>query len=68
MLLGMKIISIFLKLPYWKHLLVAHLMDPMCIVKNVASSLYQYTINTKYDIVNVSNDLRETNTKCLLWI
>jgi len=49
-------------------LLVVHLMDPMHIINNVASSLYQYTTTTKYDTINVRNDLRDTNTKHALWI
>ena len=37
---GMKMKSIFYELPYWKDLLIAHLLDPMHIFKNVPDSIF----------------------------
>ena len=37
---GMKRISIFYELPYWKDLLIYHLLDPMQIFKNVLDSIF----------------------------
>ena len=31
--IGMKIKSIFYELPYWEHLKISHLLDPMHILK-----------------------------------
>ena len=37
---GMKRKSIFYELPYWKDLLISHLLDPMHIFKNVPDSIF----------------------------
>ena len=37
---GMKRKSIFYGLPYWEHLKIIHLLDPMHIFKNVSCSLW----------------------------
>ena len=37
--IGMKRKSIFYELPYWEHLNIAHLLDPMHIFKSVSYSL-----------------------------
>jgi hypothetical protein len=39
--IGMKRKSIFYELPYWEHLKIGHLVDPMHIFKNVSSSLWR---------------------------
>ena len=56
---SMNKLSIFYTLEYWKELLVKHLMDPMNIVKNVASSLYRYTIRKEEDTDVVRNNLKD---------
>ena len=38
----MKMKSIFYNLPYWEHLNITHLLDPMHIFKNVSSSLWRH--------------------------
>ena len=40
--IGMKRKYIFYNLPYWEHLKIAHLLDPMHIFKNVSSSLWRH--------------------------
>ena len=39
---GMKWKSIFYELPYWKDLLISHLLDPMHIFKNVPDSIFRH--------------------------
>ena len=68
MFLGMKKLSIFNKLEYWKDLLVIHLLDHMSIVNNVAYSLCQYTIIKELDISQVIYDLNTIETKHSLWV
>ena len=38
----MKMKYAFYELPYWEHLKIAHLLDPMHIFKNVSSSLWRH--------------------------
>lgn len=45
-----------------------HLLDPIHIIKNVASSLYPDMTNKDSDKPNVRKDLKDTNTKCSSWI
>ena len=40
--IGMKRKFFFYELPYWKHLKISHLLDPMHIFKNVSSSLWRH--------------------------
>lgn len=47
---------------------MAYLLDPMHIVKNIASSLYWYTTSKESNNPNMRNNLKDTNTKCSLWI
>jgi len=42
---------------------VAHLMDPMHIVKNVAYSLYWFTTTKELDNEVVRNDLKQIEKK-----
>jgi hypothetical protein len=37
---GMKRKSIFYELPYWKDILISHLLDPMHIFKNVSDYIF----------------------------
>ena len=39
--IGMKRKSIFYELPYWEHLKISHLLDPIHILINVSSSLWR---------------------------
>jgi hypothetical protein len=41
-LIGMKKKSIFYELPYWEHLKISHLLDPMHIFKKISSSLWRH--------------------------
>lgn len=61
-------LSIFYTLEYWNELLVKHLMDPMHIVKNVASSLYRYTTKKEVDTDAMRNDLKYIQKMRSLWI
>jgi len=40
--IGMKNKSIFYEIPYWEHLKISHLLDPMHIFKNVSYSLWRH--------------------------
>ena len=40
--IGMKRKSVFYELPFWKHLKISHLPDPIHILKNVLSSLWRH--------------------------
>ena len=46
-LYGMKRLSIFHTLPYWKKLLINHLLDPMHIFKNVGQILWEHLIGAQ---------------------
>ena len=47
MSIEMKRKSIFYELPYWEHLKIIHLLDPMHILKNVSSSLWSHILSKK---------------------
>ena len=49
--------SIFFRLPYWTKLRINHLLDPMHIVKNVASNIWDHMIG-KRDCIAIREDLR----------
>ena len=55
--IGMKRKSIFYDLPYWEHLNITHLLDPMHILKNVSSSLWRHISSKKSDTLAVRKDL-----------
>ena len=40
--IGMKRKFVLYELPYWEHLKIVHLLDPMHIFKNVSSSLWRH--------------------------
>lgn len=43
----MKRLSIFHELPYWRKLLINHLLDPMHIFKNVGQILWEHLVGTQ---------------------
>ena len=61
--IGMKRKSIFYDLPYWEHLKIAHLLDPMHIFKNVSSSLWRHISLKKIDTLAVRKALITSKTK-----
>ena len=63
---GMKRLSIFYRLPYWKNLLIAQLLDPMHIFKNVGVSLWRHMTGGK-DNKAARDDLKEIGIKKSLW-
>jgi len=46
-LIGMKRKYVFYELPYWEHLEIAQLLDPMHIFKNVSSFMEAHIIKIK---------------------
>ena len=58
--------SIFFRLPYWTHLKINHLLDPMHIFKNVGSSIWEHVIG-KRDNVSVREDLRVAGRMRQAW-
>lgn len=61
--IGMKRKSIFYELPYWEHLKISHLLDPMHIFKNVSSLLWMHISSIKSDTLVSRRDLIYLNTK-----
>jgi hypothetical protein len=61
--IGMKRKSIFYELPYWDNLKIAHLLDPMHILKNVPSYLWRHISSNKGDTLDVRRDIISLNTK-----
>ena len=59
----MKMKSIFYELPYWKDLLIAHLLDPMHIFKNVPNSIFQHILGKEKDILSSRRDIAVSRTK-----
>jgi hypothetical protein len=66
--IGMKRKSIFYELPYWEHLTIVHLLNPMHILKNVSSSLWRHISLNKSDTLAIRRDLIASNTKKSHWI
>ena len=64
---GMKRKSIFYELPYWEHLKIAHLIDPMHTLKNVSSSLWTHISSKKKDKLSSKRDLISLNIKKKHW-
>ena len=58
--------SIFFRLPYWTHLKINHLLDPMHIFKNVGSSIWEHVIGRR-DNVTVREDLRVAGRMRQAW-
>lgn len=63
---GMKRLSIFYRLPYWRYLLIGHLLDPMHIFKNVGVSIWKHMTGVK-DTKAARDDLKEIGVKKTLW-
>ena len=59
--------SFFYELPYWEHLKIAHLLDPMHIFKNVSSSLWRHISSKESDTLVVERDLISSKTKMKHW-
>ena len=56
--LGMKLLSTFHSLPYWRKLLINHLLDPMHIFKNVGQTLWEH-LSGEQDNKKSFEDLQE---------
>lgn len=65
--IGMKRKSEFYELPYWEHLNISHLLDPMHIFKNVSSSLWRHISSKESDTLVVRRDLVFSKTKKKHW-
>ena len=63
MLNEMKRKSIFYDLPYWKDLLIAHLLDPMHIFKNVPYSIFRHISGKENDTLSSRRDISLSCTK-----
>jgi hypothetical protein len=63
----MKRKSIFYELPYWEHLKISHLLDPMHIFKSVSSSLWRHISSKESDTLDVRRDLISSKTKKKHW-
>ena len=61
--IGMKRKSIFYDLPYWEHLKISYLLDPMHIFKKNSSSLWRHISSKKSDTLAVRKDLIASKTK-----
>ena len=60
--IGMKKKSIFYDLPYWEHLKIAHLLDPMHIFKNISSSLWRHMSSKQGNTLVFWKDLITSKT------
>ena len=60
---GMKRKSIFYELPYWKDLLIAHLLDLMHIFKNVSDSIFRHISGKEKDTLSSRKDVSLSCTK-----
>ena len=65
--IGMKMKSVFYELPFWEHLKIGQLLDPMHILKNVSSSLWRHISWNKRETMDVRRDLIASNTKKRHW-
>lgn len=63
----MKRKSIFYDLPYWEHFNIAHLLDPVHIVKIVSSSLWRHISSKQSDTLVVRKDLITSKPKIKYW-
>ena len=60
---GMNRKTIFYELPYWEHLKISHLLDPMHILKIGSSYLWWNILSLKIGMFVVRGDLISSNTK-----
>jgi hypothetical protein len=63
----MKMKSVFYELPYWEHVKIAHLLDPMHIFKNVSYSLWRHISSKESDTSAVRRDLISSKSKKKHW-
>ena len=63
----MKRKSILYNLPYWEHLKITQLLDPMHIFKNVSYSLWRHISSKKSVTLAVRKDLITSKTKKKHW-
>ena len=63
----MKRKSIFYNKPYWEHLKITHLLDPMHIFKNVSSSLWRHISSKQSNTFAVTKDFIISKTKKKHW-
>ena len=59
---GMKGLSIFYELEYWRHLKICHLLDPMHVFKNYVESLLRHITGQK-DSLGARRDLEKCKIK-----
>jgi len=60
---GMNRKSIFYDLPYWKDLLICHLLYPMHVLKNVTNSIYRHILDKDKDTLSSRRDIALSCTK-----
>ena len=60
---GMNRKSIFYDLPYWKDLLICHLLYPMHVLKNVTNSIYRHILDKDKDTLSSRRDISLSRTK-----
>ena len=65
--IGMKRKYIFYDLPYWEHLNITHLLDPMHIFKNVSSSLWRHISSKQSYTLAIRKDIITSKTKKKYW-
>ena len=63
----MKRTFVFYELPYWEHLKISHLLDPMHIFKNVSSSLWRHKSSKESNTLVVRKDIIASKTKKYRW-
>ena len=63
----MKRKSIFYNLPYWEHLKITHLLDPMHIFKKNSSYLWRHISSKQSDTLVVRKDLITSKIKKKNW-
>ena len=63
---GMKRLSVFHELPYWKDLLINHLLDPMHIFKNVGSIIWEHITGNR-DSKSARDDMQLVGRMRNVW-
>jgi hypothetical protein len=61
--IGMKRKFVFYEIPYWEHLKIDHLLNPMHIFKSASSSLWRHISWDKSNTLIVRRNLIALNTK-----
>lgn len=60
---GMKRKFIFYDLPYWKDLLISHLLDPMHVLKNVPNSIFRHISSKDKETLSSRRNISLYSTK-----